>query len=109
MKNCTGSILLMVGLLIGCAQEHREVSQEVNSGSSTSPTAVADTTSDASDESATAGPSDPAERSRIRFERMLRKIEPTLRGDPKRLPQYIQFLAREFVTDQRLFAFAVQA
>src|SRR5436190_5151176 len=62
-----------------------------------------------SDESATTEPADPAVRQRRYFERATREIEPSLKGEATRLPQYVQFFSRKFVTDPRVFAFSVQA
>jgi hypothetical protein len=40
---------------------------------------------------------------------VLRKIEPRIKGDLARLPQYIELFKREFVEDTRTFAFNVIA
>jgi cell wall-associated NlpC family hydrolase len=53
----------------------------------------------------TTNPEDRAERQRNAFETIARKIEPDLKGDPSRLPVYLEFFKREFVKDPRLFAF----
>lgn len=49
------------------------------------------------------------ERGRRFYENVIRKIEPSLKGDPGRLPQYIDLFKREFVEDPRTFAFDVTA
>lgn len=41
--------------------------------------------------------------------RLARRIEPDLKGDPKRVQQYVDFFRRELVSDARLFAFDVVA
>ena len=51
----------------------------------------------------------PEERSRRAWESMIRKIEPSLKGDVKKLDQYIEFFKRECVEDTRTFAFNVHA
>ena len=51
----------------------------------------------------------PAERSRLAFERAARNIEPDLKGNPRRLPLYVQFFQREFIEDPRLFAIDLSA
>jgi cell wall-associated NlpC family hydrolase len=48
-------------------------------------------------------------RSRERFERVIRRIEPSGHGDIARLPQYLEFFQREFVEDTRTFPFEVKA
>jgi cell wall-associated NlpC family hydrolase len=50
---------------------------------------------------------DPEERGRRSFERAIAKIEPSLKGDPARLPLYLELFKREFVEDTRTFAFDV--
>ena len=52
---------------------------------------------------------DPAERGRRSFDRAIAKIEPSLKGDPSRLPLYLELFQREFVEDTRTFAFDVTA
>jgi cell wall-associated NlpC family hydrolase len=43
------------------------------------------------------------------MERLARKIEPELAGQPDRLPQYIHFFSRELANDSRICAFQVTA
>jgi hypothetical protein len=43
------------------------------------------------------------------MERLARKIEPELAGQPERLPQYINFFSRELANDSRICAFQVTA
>ena len=49
------------------------------------------------------------DRTRRAYERVIRKVEPTLVGIPDRLPQYLDLFKREFVEDTRTFAFDVTA
>src|SRR4051812_46842077 len=49
------------------------------------------------------------ERSRRVFEQIIRKVEPSLVGDPAKLPQYVELFKREFVEDTRTFAIDVTA
>jgi hypothetical protein len=49
------------------------------------------------------------QRRREMYDRLIRRIEPTGRGDAARLPQYLDFFRREFVEDTRTFAFDVKA
>lgn len=51
----------------------------------------------------------PEERGRRAMERAARKIEPSLHGDPARLPMYLSFFTREFIQDLRIFPFDVSA
>jgi cell wall-associated NlpC family hydrolase len=44
------------------------------------------------------------ERARRVYEAAIRKIEPSLVGDPNRLPLYLELFTREFVEDPRTFA-----
>jgi cell wall-associated NlpC family hydrolase len=44
------------------------------------------------------------ERTRRVYEAVIRKVEPSLVGDPSRLPQYLELFKREFVEDPRNFA-----
>ena len=48
------------------------------------------------------------ERSRRVYETILRKVEPSLSGDVKRLNVYLEFFKREFVEDPRQFAISLQ-
>jgi cell wall-associated NlpC family hydrolase len=50
---------------------------------------------------------DPEERGRRAYERVIAKIEPSLKGDPSRAPLYLELFKREFVEDTRTFAFDV--
>ena len=50
---------------------------------------------------------DREERARRSYERVIAKIEPSLKGDPSRLPQYLELFKGEFVEDTRTFAFDV--
>ena len=43
------------------------------------------------------------------YQRLARRIEPEMQGDPSRLEQYIWFYAKELANDVRLFAFDVAA
>ncbi len=43
------------------------------------------------------------------FEKMARRVEPDLRGQVDRLPQYVEFFQNELANDVRLFAFNVNA
>jgi len=43
-------------------------------------------------------------RSRQFYERAIRKVEPTLKGNPARIPLYLELFKREFVEDTRTFA-----
>jgi cell wall-associated NlpC family hydrolase len=49
------------------------------------------------------------ERSRRVYEAVIRKVEPTLVGNPDRLPQYLELFKREFVEDPRTFAINLSA
>ena len=49
------------------------------------------------------------ERARRVYEAAIRKIEPTLAGDPGRLPMYLDLFKREFVEDPRTFAINLSA
>jgi cell wall-associated NlpC family hydrolase len=49
------------------------------------------------------------ERSRRFYENVIRKVEPSLRGDPARLPIYLELFKREFVEDPRTFAVDIGA
>ena len=49
------------------------------------------------------------ERARRVYEAAIRKIEPTLIGNPERLPQYLELFKREFVEDPRNFAIELSA
>lgn len=51
----------------------------------------------------------PEERARLAYERVVRKVEPSMKGDPSRLLAYIEFFKREFVEDVRTFAFDAAA
>jgi cell wall-associated NlpC family hydrolase len=51
----------------------------------------------------------PEERSRRFYEGVIRKIEPSLKGDLSRLPQYLELFKREFVEDVRTFAIDLRA
>ena len=42
------------------------------------------------------------------FKRLARKIEPNLKGQSDRLPQYVDFFRREVCNDTRLIAFDVR-
>src|SRR5262249_44587632 len=53
--------------------------------------------------------SEPQLRSRERNERMIRRVEPSGKGDPARLTQYIEFFKNDSVDDPRLFLFDVTA
>ncbi len=46
-------------------------------------------------------------RSRLYYDRIIRKIEPDLQGHPDRLPQYIEAFKSHFIIDERLFPFDV--
>lgn len=46
----------------------------------------------------------PEERAKRYYERLLSKVEPSMLGDVNRLPQYLDFFAKEFVEDPRTFA-----
>jgi hypothetical protein len=48
-------------------------------------------------------------RARLYYERIIQKIEPDLKGDPDRLPQYIEAFKSHFIIDERLFPFGVSA
>jgi len=61
----------------------------------------------ASEPAAATTNSTPEMRARDRFERVLRKIEPSGHGDPQRLPQYLNLIEKEFVEDTRTFPFDV--
>ena len=43
-------------------------------------------------------------RARQAYERAIRKVEPTLKGDVSRIPLYLELFKREFVEDTRTFA-----
>ena len=58
-------------------------------------------------EAATTEPSE--QRGRERAERLIRRVEPSGKGDPARLTQYIEFFKSESVDDPRLFLFEVMA
>ena len=47
------------------------------------------------------------ERARRSYERVIAKIEPSLKGDPSRAALYLELFKREFVEDPRTFAFDV--
>ncbi|HEV2293404.1 MAG TPA: C40 family peptidase [Tepidisphaeraceae bacterium] len=49
------------------------------------------------------------ERGRQFYENVIRKVEPSLKGDPARLPVYIELFKREFVEDPRTFAIDLRA
>lgn len=49
------------------------------------------------------------ERTRQFYENVIRKVEPSLKGDPARLPLYIELFKREFVEDPRTFAIDLTA
>jgi hypothetical protein len=49
----------------------------------------------------------PEERSKAFYERVIAKVEPSLKGDPAKLPVYLELFKREFVEDTRTFAFDV--
>jgi cell wall-associated NlpC family hydrolase len=49
------------------------------------------------------------ERSRRVYEAAIRKVEPTLVGDPSRLGMYVELFKREFVEDPRTFAINLSA
>src|SRR5688500_1359154 len=49
------------------------------------------------------------ERSRRAYERVIRKVEPTLVGHPDRLPLYLELFKREFIEDTRTFGFDMSA
>jgi cell wall-associated NlpC family hydrolase len=49
------------------------------------------------------------QRARLVYEAAIRKIEPSLVGDPNRLPQYLELFKREFVEDPRTFAINLSA
>jgi cell wall-associated NlpC family hydrolase len=51
----------------------------------------------------------PEERGRRFYENVIRKVEPSLKGDPARLPVYIELFKREFVEDPRTFAINLNA
>lgn len=46
----------------------------------------------------------PEDRGRTFYENVIRKVEPSLKGDAVRLPQYLDLFKREFVEDTRTFA-----
>ena len=50
---------------------------------------------------------DREQRRRDFYQRIIKKIEPTGRGDASRVPQYLELFKREFVDDTRTFAFDV--
>lgn len=52
---------------------------------------------------------DREERQRQFYERVIKKVEPTGKGDPARVSMYIDLFEREFVEDTRTFAFDVTA
>lgn len=49
------------------------------------------------------------DRTRRFYENVIRKVEPSLKGDPARLPIYIELFKREFVEDPRMFAIDLSA
>lgn len=51
----------------------------------------------------------PEERSRHFYENVIRKVEPSLKGDASRLPIYLDLFKREFVEDPRTFAVDLSA
>jgi cell wall-associated NlpC family hydrolase len=51
----------------------------------------------------------PEERQRAAYERIVKKIEPSGVGDPSRLQVYLDFFKREFVEDPRIFAIDLSA
>ncbi|HTL30307.1 MAG TPA: C40 family peptidase [Tepidisphaeraceae bacterium] len=51
----------------------------------------------------------PAERQKLAYERIVKKIEPSGVGDPARLDVYLEFFKREFVEDPRMFAIDIKA
>jgi cell wall-associated NlpC family hydrolase len=51
----------------------------------------------------------PEERQRAAYDRVVKKIEPSGVGDPARLPIYLDFFKREFVEDPRIFAIDLSA
>src|SRR5688500_3024793 len=48
-------------------------------------------------------------RSRQFYERAIRKVEPSLKGDASRIPLYLELFKREFVEDTRTFAVELTA
>jgi hypothetical protein len=50
----------------------------------------------------------PEERSKAYYERVIAKVEPSLKGDPAKIPVYLELFKREFVEDTRTFGFDVQ-
>src|SRR4051794_15196348 len=51
---------------------------------------------------------DREQRRREMWDAVVRKVEPSGRGDPSRIAQYLQFFRREFVGDTRIFAVDVK-
>jgi cell wall-associated NlpC family hydrolase len=51
----------------------------------------------------------PEERQRQAYDQAARRVEPSLKGTPERLPAYLEFFKRDFVRDPRVFAFNAQA
>jgi cell wall-associated NlpC family hydrolase len=51
----------------------------------------------------------PVERQRLAYERLVKQIEPSGVGDPSRLPVYLEFFTREFVREPRIFAVEISA
>src|SRR5918993_1824330 len=49
------------------------------------------------------------ERGRRFYENVIRKVEPSLKGDLARLPLYIELFKREFIEDTRTFAIDITA
>jgi len=117
MKFCnlisTRILILGMGILLLCSGP----SIELSFGQSN------ESVEDASSESALPHYIDPTEirrgvpmggapgksRARLYYERIIQKIEPDLKGDPDRLPQYIEAFKSHFIIDERLFPFGVSA
>ncbi len=51
----------------------------------------------------------PEQRGRRFYENVIRRVEPSLKGDPSRLPQYLELFEGEFVEDRRTFALDISA
>ncbi len=93
--------LLLLAVVFGCSQA---AAQDAGDARATNPA-----TNPAEIRRGAAMGGSPEERDQRFYENVIRRIEPSLKGNPGRLPQYIDLFKREFVEDPRTFAFDVTA
>jgi hypothetical protein len=89
----SSSIALIACLMLACAARAADAD----------PPAAADEDGETPQATPTTGPT-AEERARLYYERVIRKIEPSLQGDERRLPEYLDFFKRQFVEDPRTVA-----